>query len=143
MIVVDWKRMEKEVLDPSGEKTKTGSTPNKKRNTRTRSSSTIQNTASVASQAVNVPAKVRRKKPESKIDNLFVYPLSHKITANLSAYYEEIDALPEPFIELQHCTTSFIHDTFRAIAAVPSFTILVFNTATSQLHVPRQSVSCP
>lgn len=64
-------------------------------------------------------------------DDLLVYALAQMITANLRARYEEIKAFPEPVIERQHSTNSSIHETFRVIAPVTTFTSVVGNTSTS------------
>lgn len=56
------KRTEKEVVDTSRGKTKTGINPNKKWKTGARSSSITQKTANSASKPVTIPKKVRIKK---------------------------------------------------------------------------------
>lgn len=113
----------KELFDRSGGKTKTGISPNKKRNTGTRYSFTIWNNANYFPKAATVTAKVRIKKPETNNDGFIVVLLPQNIPANKLPRYEEIEALPEPVIESQHQTTSSIRE--KVYVVVPFLCSLV------------------
>lgn len=134
-----WKRTE-DVLDTWGGKIKTGRTPNKTRKSWTWSSSIIQNNASFSSQTLIISVKVRVKKLYGNIEVLFKCALPQNISAHLPTRYEQIEALPEPFIKRQRKTTSSIHEIFRAIAPVPAFNSVVLNIDRSTLPTQPQRI---
>lgn len=71
------------------------------------------------------------KESRQQNDGRFVDGLPQRIPTNLRARYEEIEPSLEPIIELQHPTTSSIHEKFSAIDAFNAFTSFAFSTAPS------------
>lgn len=126
---------------PSGRNSKTGSIPNKKRRILGVYSSTIQETTISASQEITVPAKIRIMNTDSINGGRFVYPLPQNTPANLWSRYQEIEALAEAIIGRRSCTTSSIHEKFRATASVPAFTSVSVHTAGGALPLhPKEFI---